>query len=254
MPRMTMFAAVFSAIAYLFVFALKLSDAQTALPSPGRAVGYVEADTPGKWIVLSSTLAPVAPRVLEGGKVCVFEAAAGQYAVIQIPPGDAQPVVVTLVLGGVAPVPVPPGPNPPGPDPPAPPGPPGPGPPPNPPQPAPIAAAGFRVLILHETAARLPESQEQILSSPEVAGYLLAKTARDSNGGASFRFWDDDYSEAQLGNAPDYLRAAYLTAKQARPDNTPWIVVSDGKTGESRELPATVADTLALLRKYGGAQ
>ena len=32
----------------------------------------------------------------------------------------------------------------------------------------------------------------------------------------------------------------------------PWIVVSNGTTGYEGPLPLTEADTLALLKKYGG--
>lgn len=150
-------------------------------------------------------------------------------------------------------------PAPPGPVPPTPPVPPVPPVPPNPPAPAPIPAAGFRVVILHETAAAIPEAQEQVLNSPEIISYLVQHAAKDPNGAPSFRIWDDDYTEAQLINTPPYLKTAYLTAQKARPDNVPWIVVSDGTNGESRELPGkgkpyaeALADTLTLLKKYGG--
>jgi hypothetical protein len=32
----------------------------------------------------------------------------------------------------------------------------------------------------------------------------------------------------------------------------PWLVISTGKGGVERELPANVEDTLALLKQYGG--
>lgn len=229
----------------LLAFALAVPaglNAQTALPSPGRAVGFVEADTPGKWIVLSSTLAPVAPRVLEGGKVCVFEAAAGQYAVIQIPPGDAQPVVVTLVLGGVSPAPVPP----PGPEPPAPPGPGPPGPGPTPPNPQP--AGPRNVLIFHESAAKSQEWTRTVnlLRVGPQSQYLASQ---------GHRLWilDDDSVGADGRPSP----AVAQWQPQIGGLALPVLLITDPTTRvviHKQSLPATVtADgVLEILKAHGG--
>lgn len=216
--------------------------AQTALPAPGRAVGYVEADTTGKWIVLSSTLAPVSPRVLEGGKVCVFEAAAGQYAVIQIPPGDAQPVVVTLTLGGVAPVPVPPpGPSPPGPEPPTP---PGPGPAPPNPQPA----GPRNLLIFHESANKTQDWTRTVnlLRVGPQSQYLAAK---------GHRLWilDDD----SVGSDGRPSPAVAQWQPQISGLALPVLLITDPATRvviHKQSLPATVtADgVLEILKAHGG--
>jgi hypothetical protein len=143
----------------------------------------------------------------------------------------------------------------------APPGP-GPGPVPIPPGPtpvpqpdsAPIAAEGFRVLILHETEPPtvLPESELAVLTSPEVMSFLKSKTAREGNGAPSFRVWDDDYSDADLANSPTYFRDAYRKAvNQKKPDER-WVIVSNGtkKTGESGPLPKTAASFIEMMKKY----
>lgn len=80
----------------------------TVLPSAGKAAGFVSAPEPGKWIVFATGFMPVQPTLVDGGKSIVFEGEAGEYAVIYLPPGDAQPLVQKVVLGGVAPQPDPP--------------------------------------------------------------------------------------------------------------------------------------------------
>lgn len=81
----------------------------TVLPASGKYLGYVSAPEPGKWIVMSAgEFMPVPLTVLEAGKAIIFEADAGKYGVFYFPPGDAQPIVQVVVLGGATPVPPPP--------------------------------------------------------------------------------------------------------------------------------------------------
>lgn len=76
-------------------------------PSAGKAVGFVQSSEAGKWIVLAADFAPVSPLVLDGGKSCMFEGTSGKYAVFRIPPGDAQPEISIVILGGAGPAPIP---------------------------------------------------------------------------------------------------------------------------------------------------
>ncbi len=129
----------------------------------------------------------------------------------------------------------------------------GPRPPPKPPEPppepaAPIPAAGLHVLIVEESAGRskLPEAQLQILFSKSVRDYLNATCPPGPDGKTrQWRIWDadvDGYADSKLwGDAMKRPRTS-----------TPWLVVSNGKAGYEGPLPATVADALALLKKYGG--
>lgn len=84
----------------------------TVLPSEGKSLGSATAPEAGKWIVFGpGGFKPVQPVVLDGGKTVIWEGDAGEYAVIFLPPGDAQPLVQTVTLGqGVKPPdpPVPP--------------------------------------------------------------------------------------------------------------------------------------------------
>lgn len=131
--------------------------------------------------------------------------------------------------------------------------PPGPGPDPNP-QDAPFPAPGFAILILHEAqeTGRLTEKQKAILTSQEIRKYLHAKCVKLEDGSIAARFWDDDYTQAQLSLAPQVMQRAYFELLEDAAGRLPWIGISDGRTGFSGPLPGTVAETLALLKKYGG--
>lgn len=121
--------------------------------------------------------------------------------------------------------------------------PPGPTPVPVPPNPE-----GFRVLILEETADRpsLPRGQLAVLMSPEVRTYLNAKDAD------CWRLLDDDLTAQHMTGWTDGWKAAYAKAKELSAGRLPFIVVTNSTSGEAKPLPATVEETLTLLRKYGG--
>jgi hypothetical protein len=143
----------------------------------------------------------------------------------------------TVVVGNVPPQPIPPDPTPVPPDP-----------TPIPPQPA-----GFRVLILEETAERgkLPASQVTALTSTQARAYMNAKTPKGPDGKTpEWRMLDDDHVDVSF-LAENWKKALELARKDSA-GKLPWIVVSNGSAGESRPFPATEAELLELLRKYGG--
>lgn len=80
-------------------------------PPSGKSLGAATAPEPGKWIVFATGFTPIQPTLVDGGKGIWWVGDAGEYAVIFFPPGDAQPVVSKVTLGGSAPAP-PPGPTP----------------------------------------------------------------------------------------------------------------------------------------------
>lgn len=125
------------------------------------------------------------------------------------------------------------------PDPPKPPDPPVP-PPPGPDDKPPIPAEGLHVLIVYDDAqmASLPQSQADVLKSTEIREYLRAK-------GNNYRVWKTTTNPA---GAPQVWQDAFARPRKS----TPWIVVSrPGKGGYEGPLPATIADTMTLLKKYG---
>lgn len=126
--------------------------------------------------------------------------------------------------------------------------PPGPGPDDDDPPKPPIPADGKRVLILYESAemSRYPQSQVNQFTSSTLREYLRTHCSPGPvNGTPEFRIWDKD---TDLTNAPQVWRDA-----MALPRGTlPQLIVSNGVEGFSGPLPATEAETLAILRKYLG--
>lgn len=99
------------ALGWAVLLLCSVAQAQlTVLPSPGKSLGAVTAPEPGKWVVFAKDFMPVQPTLVDGGKTILWEGAAGDYAIIYFPPGDGQPVVQKVTLGGSAPEPKPPDP------------------------------------------------------------------------------------------------------------------------------------------------
>jgi len=132
--------------------------------------------------------------------------------------------------------------------PPLPPTPPDPPKPPIPPPPAPpIPQAGFRVLIVYETAdlTKLPSAQASIITAKSIRDYLNLRCVAGTDGAKEWRIWDQNVSTA---NVPKIWQDAMSRPRTA----LPWIVISNGVAGFEGPLPANVTDTLDLLRRYGG--
>lgn len=118
----------------------------------------------------------------------------------------------------------------------------GPEPPPDPdvdpePEPEPGPAGKLMVLIVEETDARgtLPAGQIPIFAAKEVRDFL--KTTGD------LRIFDKDQD---ITGAEPWVQTAWKEPRQS----LPWIILSNGQAGYSGPLPASVADTMVLLRKY----
>lgn len=133
--------------------------------------------------------------------------------------------------------------------PPVPPTPPVPPVPPTPPvPPAPIPDAGFRAMVVYETAdlGMMPASQAAILTSAEIQAYMNQKAAKGPDGKtAEFRKYDKDVDITKESAAMQKLFQRPRTS-------LPWIVISNGVSGYEGPLPANIADTLTLLKKFGG--
>lgn len=123
-----------------------------------------------------------------------------------------------------------------------------PGPDPGPgPGPTPPAPQGFRVLVVYETSMALPQAQANVLYSTEVRDYLQSKCVSGADGKTKeWRVWDKDVDTSAEGK---FWQDAMKVARTS----TPWLqVYSGGKLVHSAALPADVAGTLAVLKKYGG--
>lgn len=130
---------------------------------------------------------------------------------------------------------------------------PAPGPtPPDPPAPqpdAPIVAPGFHVLIVYQDKVPLPAGQHSVIYGKAIRDYLNAKCPREPGGNAGWRIWDADLD---VSFAPKHFQDAYKLAKVQSAGRLPWLVVSDGKTGWVGPVPATLDETMAILKRFGG--
>lgn len=158
--------------------------------------------------------------------------AAGKWtlAVAFVENGKTTLKLIPIVVGtgpAPTPTPVPPGPT---------------------PTPVPPNPEGFRVLILEETADRpsLPRSQLAVLMSQDIRTYLNAKDAD------CWRMLDDDLTSQHMTGWTQGWKDAYAKAKELSNGRLPFIMVTNAMSGEAKPLPATVEETLALLRRFGG--
>jgi len=117
-------------------------------------------------------------------------------------------------------------------------------------EPPPFPSQGLRVLILEETGDRgkLPRPQLAILSSTKLTKWLNEHCV--DNG---WRKLDDDMTAEELNLAAPVWQEAFTLTKAQSDGKTPWIAITDGKSGESRPLPQTEAELMTILEKYGGA-
>lgn len=144
-----------------------------------------------------------------------------------------------ILIGQPDPKPPEPGPNPP--TPPT---------PPTPDNPAPIPDAGYRVLILYESADTLPAQQSSILTAAPIRDYFDANCIKGPDGKTpEARIWDWDVDTSSVS---DLWRKAVEKAKTKADGKAPLILISNGKTGTIEPLPANVAATLELLKKWRG--
>jgi hypothetical protein len=110
------------------------------------------------------------------------------------------------------------------------------------------------MLVLREMdgTSQLPPQQAAIFTSSAIVGWVRDNMVKDTDGKPMARTLDDDYTASQLSNLPATLRNAYPDVVKEAAGRLPWVAISDGTTGYSGPLPATIQDMMALLNKYGG--
>jgi len=118
---------------------------------------------------------------------------------------------------------------------------------------APIVTAPLRVLIVKDNATlnRLPPAQFVAVMSGSVRDYCKTHCQMGPDGKTpEFRTyeWDTD-TQAQS----QAIQEAFAEAvKSGKASGVPWLVVNNGAAGYSGPFPATEAEAIALLKKYGG--
>lgn len=111
---------------------------------------------------------------------------------------------------------------------------------------------GWKVLILREEddEGRIPREQLTAMFAGEGHKYMNSKCAKDSDGGAGWRIWDDDYSENSKKLMGDMWRGVYERAIKDSNGKRPWLYVTDGKKQLSVEFPANTEKWLKTLKDF----
>lgn len=201
---------------------------------PGRAV-LIECVTQGTEVGwwTDDALGDLTVRYADGGKSVTYVAPkAGQYKVLAytVVKGSPSPIAQCTVLLADPVPPVPPVPPKP-PDPPVP--------------PSPIPAKTLKVLFIRDYSA-LPGPQALIFTSQAIRQYLDAHCDIGQDGKTKdYRFF---YTDADMSNESDAWKTAFSRPRKS----VPWICIGSGTSGTEEPLPANEADTLALLKKFGG--
>lgn len=116
--------------------------------------------------------------------------------------------------------------------------------PPKPVDPAPIPVAGFRVLLIEESAERgkLTPGQFRVMFGKNMRDWLDANCVKENNQ-PGYRIYDKDaVTKGDLKHWQDAM---------TRPrQSVPWVIVSNGTTGFEGPLPATEDETMKLFQKY----
>lgn len=205
----------------------------------GRMV-VVQATTTGvlvKWTMLSGPTPDNFDLVVEDAHTVYFcTPIQGDFRLeaITVVGGEAQRAETHLLIDS-------------GPVPPVPPIPPIPPVPPVPPNPPPIGADGLTMLIITDQSQALAKGQIDIINSTAIEQFVQ-KNGKQPKG--SWRKYDVALTADQLTDEPQFWKDAFAAAKTSTSFKTPWLCISNGKTGFSGPLPTTVNEVLALLQKY----
>lgn len=196
-----------------------------------------------KWVVLNQQGLNLFPMdLLKDTKTAVAVASTDgiyylhAWTALNDIPSDLATCKITI---GNPPTPVPPGPNPPQ---------------PNPPQPTPTVSK-LSVLFVDENSnygTASYKSYEGIVNSIALRTWLAAHCSTDSSTNISnWRKWDQN---TDISNESNPVWKTLMTEGQKNSSSLPWLVVANdkGEVVSSTAVPSSLADTLALLQKFGG--
>jgi hypothetical protein len=111
------------------------------------------------------------------------------------------------------------------------------------PRPKPIEPSEVSVLIVNETA---DDVGDDVIYAAEIRQWVKGHCDKDANGAPEFRVLDKD---ADVSKMSQKFQEQFNLAKTKR---LPYLAVSNGKQGADGDLPLTVEETLAVLKKWGG--
>lgn len=119
---------------------------------------------------------------------------------------------------------------------------------PVPPDTEPITTGKLYVAIIEEVGDRskLSADQQAIFTAKEIRDYRDKACAKHPDDGTpEWKVVDKDLDPSK---EPEWFKKAFAEQRST----LPWIVLSNGRQGYSGPLPASVKETLELLKKYGG--
>lgn len=95
-----------------------------------------------------------------------------------------------------------------------------------------------RVLVIYESAemAKLPASQIDVISGPKLRGWC-------QDHGWEFKSWDEEIPILQADEA-------WQRALNVERTDTPWMVFSNGQSGDSVPLPMSADDAIAKVQEH----
>jgi hypothetical protein len=193
----------------------------------------VRAKTEGKivrFVPLDAGLNVFPADLLSDKKATVVTASqSGRYRLLaysSVKDDPTEPAVVTVVIGGAEPAPEPK---------------------PKPVDPKPKPVESFRVLLIYESSQVLPAAQFGVLYGKEVEQYLTANCTKDGarNG------WRRLDKDAPTDNDTETFGALWAAVKP-KVTRVPCVAVEVNGNVTIEPLPASVADALALFKKYRG--
>lgn len=111
--------------------------------------------------------------------------------------------------------------------------------PPTPKPPAPIPIAGLHGLIVYESKdqSKLPPEQLAALTADAPRAIFRAKQGE-------LRVFDQDVQ--QIENEAKWVQDAFKRPRSA----TPWVIISNGKTGFEGPMPKSTKELVELVQKY----
>lgn len=115
-----------------------------------------------------------------------------------------------------------------------------------PPVTPPVTPVGpISVLIVEDNEARflLPQWQRDLMSSPEIRGYVATHGAKTTDGVTP------DFRILGIGQNVENEHAFWREGMARTVPKTPWVIITNGKAGTEGPLPPNLLDE---MKKYGG--
>ena len=221
--RETLGGLVFGLILLLFVFVVLFArdcfGAELTAKVNDDGLAVVTADADGKWLVETVRKGQItAVEYFAGVNGIAFTGPAGNYRVLHL--SDDGFATANVVIGGEQPSPPPDGDDDLG--------------------ERPLSLPGFRVLIVYESEADRPRTQDEIIYGAEVRKFLSENCVLEDDGKTrAYRIFDQHIDT-------EHAAKVWQEGMQRERKSVPWCIVSNGKRAYDGPLPETVGEFLSI--------